>query len=112
MARPRERDTRCTDVEMISAIRENYNQIKLFAAVAGIDYHDLVRVMNGRPCTEAEIDVVRQAWAKYSPDAMASRAEAVFAPLHGEHLPHPALVKDLQDLFLRMLTALRSKGVK
>jgi len=107
MPRPLERTTRCTDVELITEVREGYSSLRVLAAVSGVPYATLLRVTSGKACTEAEVGQVRMAWAKYGPDAVYDALERVTGPLANGEVPHTGDVAELRALVHRLVVAVR-----
>lgn len=94
---------RCEDEDIKQEIIAAYGSLSLFARVADIDYTTLNRVVNGKPCTKADIHVVNDAWATYNPEMIHPTCEAL---LNGERPVTQADFRWLHDIYLNTLLAL------
>jgi hypothetical protein len=110
MARPRERTELCLDLGFNQEVKGEsdlpaYRNLRTFADISGVPYDTVLRVVNGKPCTGIEEQQVRQAWARFSPDAIYELAEAVLDPLLGGVLPKDDELRELRAALHRVMGA-------
>lgn len=104
MTRPIDRDHLCLDIELIRPIREEgYKSLSATASVIGVKYDVLRRVVHGQSCTEEEELLVRQAWARFAPDAVMELLDLMVDRAECGQVLEIAYAKQLRDAVQRVL---------